>query len=530
MDKHTSLTPFELELKAILDVQEPDGAFVQVLRTRLLRAPQTRQPQKSLVTWCQRWFTWRWGAGRTTWAWVTAIILLAGLAVFLAVGPQRVVAAARRWLGGFIPGIGFVDNQTSLRVLEKPVRISVDGAAIAVEKAYTNAGETAIQINYVDDTRACKSTQVTYEEYRSRLNEKVYLLLPDGRKLFALTPRFSSWGKFPPLPTGLNEVVLVMPSNVIYACAVKDPSNPAAASTFCQCLDDDLRWLIQLKFIVPPPGSLLPVVDNATPTALSLVSATAQPSATPVTGAAQTIQVTATPQAGPQPELVGKLVSLDDGYLILAALKRDRSASVSYSFGLNERHFKLFDAAGNAIPVEEIDRSQVNPDVFNDFQWGDTLLLRTHTTQVAGPLKLTFSTLVQAQYQFGKEAEFAIDLGPTLQPGQRIPLEENFDFIPGYPFTLRQLTVDSLTGGQVGVTLTFAGQGYETIQVNQVPFPDPPPQGGSSGPCADFPGCYYTSTSFTHSPDNHYNLSVGSLEHVVQGAWSLSFEIGQAAP
>jgi hypothetical protein len=523
MDKQTSLTPFELELKAILDMPEPDGAFVTDLRTRLLRGPQRRQPPKTHLPW-------RWGAGRPAWAWAIAIILLAVLAVFLAVGPQRVVAAARRWLGGFIPGIGFIDNQNSLRILEKPVRISLDGAAIAVERAYTNARETAIQINYSPDSRACKSTRVSYEEYRSALGEKVYLLLPDGRKLYALTPRFSSWGRFPPLPGGVNEVVLVMPSNAIYACAVKDPSNQAASSSYCQCLDDDLRWLIQLKFITPPPGSVLPVIDNATPTALSLVTAAVQPSATPPAVAPQTLDVTATPLAGPLPELVGKLVTQSDGYLILAALKRDPSASISYSFGLNERHFKLFNAAGDEIPLEEIDRSQVNPDVFSDFQWGDTLLLRTHTQQLTGPLKLVFSTLVQAQYQFGKEAEFAIALGPTLQPGQRIPFEKNFDFIPGYPFALRQVTIDSLSGGQVGVTLTFAGQGYEAIQVNQVPFTDPPPQGGSSGPCADFPGCFYTSTSFTPSLDNHYNLAIGGLEHIVQGAWSLSFDLGGAKP
>ena len=42
---------------------------------------------------------------------------------------------------------------------------------------------------------------------------------------------------------------------------------------------------------------------------------------------------TATPVADAQPELVGKLVVLDDGYLFLAALKRDSNAGVSYRFG-----------------------------------------------------------------------------------------------------------------------------------------------------------------------------------------------------
>jgi hypothetical protein len=520
MDKQTLLTPFELELKAVLDVPEPDTEFVQRLRNTLLRKPQHTQNKSG-----SRWIPLPWGTKQPGWMWVAAAITLALLMIFLAVGPERVLAAARHWLSGFIPGVGFVDNESNLRFLEKPMQISVEGAAIVVEKAYTNANETAIQIHYLDDSRTCKNTNHTYEEYRSRLNEKVYLLLPDGRRLFALTPRFSNWGKFPALPNDMDEVVLVVPPNVIHACVSVDEANGVRATTFCQCMDDDLQWLIKLKFIAPPPGSVLPVVDNTTPTDFPSTTATAQSSAPTVTPQALPEITQVTPDADPQPELVGKLVTLNDGYLVLAALKRDSNSGVSYSFGLNERHFQLFDATGNEIPVEEIERSEVNPDVFNDFQWGDTLLLRTQSKQVSGPLRLTLSALVQAQYQFGKEAEFTIDLGTSPQPGQRIPFQKSFDFILGHPFALREVVIDSLTADGVGVTLTFAGQGYETIMVNPVPFPDPPPQGGSSGQCADFPGCFYTSTSLTPGTDGRYRLAVSGVEYVVQGPWSLSFDL-----
>jgi hypothetical protein len=525
MDKPTLLTLFELEVKAILDVPEPDAKFVQGLRNKLLHTSQHAQNKTR-----SRWNPLSRGTRQPGWMWVAAAITLALLVTFLAAGPERVLAAARHWLGGFIPGVGFVDNKSNLRILEEPVQISVEGAAIVVEKAYTNADETAIQIHYLDDNRSCKNSNLTYEEYRSRLNEKVYLLLPDGRKLFALTPRFSNWGKFPALPNEVNEVVLVVPPNVIHPCASVDEANGVSATTFCQCMDDDLQWLIHLKFIAPPPGSVLPVVDSTTPTAFPFTTATAQSSAPTVTPQALQEITQVPPDAAPQPELVGKLVSLNDGYLMLAALKRDSNAGVSYSFGLNERHFQLFDATGNEIPVEEIERSEVNPDVFNDFQWGDTLLLRTRTKQVAGPLRLTFPALVRAQYQFGKEAEFEIDLGTDPQPGQPIPIQKSLDFIPGHPFTLREVVIDSLTADGLGATLIFAGQGYETIIVNPVPFPDPPPQGGSSGQCADFPGCFYTSTSLTPSTDGHYRLAVSGVEYAVQGPWSLSFELDGTAP
>jgi hypothetical protein len=199
MDKQTSRTLFELELEAILEVPEPDVVFVQRLRATLLHTPQRSQSQKKTVS---RWIPRQWDTRQPGWVWAAAITL-AMLAIFLAMGPDRVLAAARHWLGGFIPGVGFVDKESSLRILEKPVQISVEGAAITVEKAYTNADETAIQIHYLDDSRTCKNTNITFEEYRSRLNEKVYLLLPDGRKLFARSPhRFSTWGQFHRCPMG----------------------------------------------------------------------------------------------------------------------------------------------------------------------------------------------------------------------------------------------------------------------------------------------------------------------------------------
>lgn len=518
MDKQTALTPFEMELKAILDLPEPDMTFVQGLRTTLLNPPQTKLVQKRNVAM-------PWGRRQPVWAWTAAAILLVVLTIFFAVGPERVLAAAWHWLSEFVPGAGFIEDHSSLRVLEKPAHVSIDGAAVSVEQGYTNAKGTYIQIHYMDDSRSCKNTNVTWEEYRAGLKEKVYLLLPDGRKLYALTPRFSSWGSFPPLPDGLNEVVLVMPSNVIYSCAVKESANGAAQSTFCQCLDDNQRWLIQLKFVAPPPGSILPVIDSSTPTAYPFSTMAVQSSVPATTAQPLPSEPVVTPVVTAQPELVGKLVSLDDGYLILAALKRDPNGSISYRFGMNERHFKLTDVSGVEIPVAEIDRSEVNPDVFKDFPWGDTLLLRTRTKPVNGPLQLTFPTLVKSQYQPGKEAEFTIDLGANPRSAQQIPFQQTFSFIPGHLFTLREVRVDTQEQNKLGVTLKFEGQGYETIQVDPAPFPDPPPQGGSSGQCADFAGCFYTTTSITRGADNLYHLMVSGVDYQVQGSWSLTFDL-----
>ncbi len=512
MDSQASLTPFELELKAILDMPEPNPAFVQKLHVVLARMPKRAQP-------FQHRNSLRWGTRRPAWVWAVIALLLVVFTLTVAIGPERVLAAARQWLGSFIPSVGFVDDSSSLRVLEAPVQISTDGASIAVEKAYTNAEETDVQIHYLQDSRTCKNTDVTYQEYRARLNEQVYLLLPDGRKLYALTPHFSNWGRFPALPKEVSEVVLMVPPDVIVPCAQEGgDGNPT--STFCQCMDEDLRWLIQLKFVAPPPGSVMPVIDSATPTP--------EPAAPPSTTAAQPENSTVAPASVDQPELVGKMVALDDGYLFLVALKRAPDGSLAYSFGMNERHFNLFDANGQEVAVEEIDRSQVNPSVFDGFDYGDALLLRAQAGQLAGPLTLTFPSLVKSQYQFDSAPEFTVDLGANPQVGQRLPFQTGVDLIPDHPLSLRAVGIDSPNGPDgLGVSLYFQGQGVETIQVNSVPLPDNPPMGGSSGQCADFPDCFYTSTSITPAADGLYHLAVTGADYTVAGPWSLTFNLDQ---
>jgi hypothetical protein len=67
-------------------------------------------------------------------------------------------------------------------------------------------------------------------------------------------------------------------------------------------MDDDLQWLIPLKFIAPPPGSVLPVVTRNT---YCPPFTTAPPKhLCPPSGADLTGSPTATRVAGAQPELV----------------------------------------------------------------------------------------------------------------------------------------------------------------------------------------------------------------------------------
>ena len=88
------------------------------MSARLSRYPDKRSSQATLASLFDRLRVRRW------------VVVTIGVAFLLAaivgvIGPQRVLAAVRGWLG-FVPGIGFVDHPETVRVLSDPVSITRD--------------------------------------------------------------------------------------------------------------------------------------------------------------------------------------------------------------------------------------------------------------------------------------------------------------------------------------------------------------------------------------------------------------------
>jgi hypothetical protein len=111
---------FEEKVRKALPVPFPASSFVNDLRSKLLSsAAQKPSPAK-------RFFkrpAWQWGL----------VILVVLLITFLAVGPQRVVAAMQK-LFGYIPGVGMVSQDAPLRVLAEPVTVERDGITLTVSQ------------------------------------------------------------------------------------------------------------------------------------------------------------------------------------------------------------------------------------------------------------------------------------------------------------------------------------------------------------------------------------------------------------
>jgi len=507
MDKTTSFTPFERELKALVDAPQPRPEFCDQLRQKLVSQP--------LPGPARRRFEWRWV--------VPAALTLALLVAFGIVGPQRVIAGVRHWLGSFIPGVGFVEERSDLRVLEGPVQVDAGELSLRVEKGYTNGEAMDLQFTYPHDRRTCKAPALSQEENRLKLAEAAYLLLPDGRKIPHNVYPGGRWLRFPALPADVNEATLVLPPDIHYGCTSSTPL-PQGFSPVCLCTDEDLLWRIPLKFVVPPPGSALPVIDSlpATPqTWQGMASVT--PEALPETVPSAQPAATATPAAA-RPELIGKLVALPDGgYLLAAMLQYELNTGANYRFGLDNRYASLVDASGAEIAIEEVDRSEVSEQALQGLEARDLVLFRTKTRPASGPLTLNFAYLVREVYSLGDETGFEISLPPNPKADQRFPQDRQFDFVPGWPFALKEVWVTRAEADGLGMVFTFAGQGIETIEVQSAPA-DMNFMGGSSGTCEDFDGCFYNETRLPGVAGGVYRLRVNGIAYLTPGPWSLRFE------
>ncbi len=503
MDKTTSFTSFERDLKTLVDVPQPRPEFCDQLRQKLVSQPPIARPTR-------RYFDWRWAA--------PAALTLALLVAFLVVGPQRVIAGVRDWLSSFIPGVGFVEERSDLRVLAEPVQVDAGELSLRVEKGYTHGEGMDLQFTYPHDRRTCKTPALSQEENRLKLAEAAYLLLPDGRKMPHNVYPGGRWLRFPALPAGVNEATLVLPPDIHYGCTSSTPL-PQGFSPLCICTDEDLLWRIPLKFVVPPPGSALPVMDSLPATPETRLLATL-PQTTP-TGEPP---ATATPATAGQPQLIGKLVALPDGYLLAALLQYELNTGANYRFGLDNRYAHLVDASGAEIALEEVDRSEVSEQALQGLEARDLVLFRTKTRPASGALTLSFDYLIKDVYSLGDETGFEISLPADLQADQHLPQDRKFDFVPGWPFTLKEVWVTDAQPDALGVVVTFAGQGIETIEVQPVP-PDVDFMGSSSGTCEDFDGCFYNETRFPRVANGVYRLRVSSIAYLTPGPWSLRFDL-----
>lgn len=223
---------FELELEKAMGLSAASPQFVQSLRRKVLNSPLPKTNRRMLV--------WR----------AAAILAFLLSILFFAAGPQNVLAAVRQWLGQYIPGIGFVEDSGTLRILEAPLTVKIEGAEASIRWAYSGKDQTIMSYPETSDTRPCLDWLPISPETHQKIEDISLgkLLLPDGREL-----KWDFNGGYPPIPADIDQVVLI-----IYT-RKEVPHCPEGVG--CRCMDEDQRIEIPLKFIPLPAGTDLEIFD-----------------------------------------------------------------------------------------------------------------------------------------------------------------------------------------------------------------------------------------------------------------------------
>lgn len=475
MNSPTASTRFEIELRAALATPNMRPEFRQQLRQQLHAAAQQNAPTKPL--------RWR----RSLRAAFSVALALLVLAV-LALGPQRVLAQVLDWLG-YVPGVGFVQTEGGLRVLEAPVSIEREGITLTAQQGLIDDQSTRLSILFV----GIRPEQIPTMEDSPGCFAQPSLRLPDGRELAAEGAGGSSghtWWQleitFPTIPMDVMEVTLVV---------------PCVHGTLEGSAPED--WQLDLRFVLAPADfEVLPVLP------LPLESGV---------GEAEANQ-----QAAGMQLAVERLLELDGGYLFQL---RFSWTGLPYEYiQLDQHSMSLVDAAGLSIPFEV---------VYDDIgavigSQSEVWTVRTQTRQIATPVNLSLPRVSLPQTL--EEAErpvIELDLGDKPQDGQVWPLDQTIQVL-GQSILVEQASFRARGDGSYWINLEMR---KDPDIVASVSFSDADNQSqygfGGGGGSGD--GHITQSIGYDYLPQGARQLQLAAMDLVLQGPWEVSVDLPDSA-
>jgi hypothetical protein len=235
MNEHSS-PEFEKEIRETLRVPDADPAFVRNLRATIIERSMMKTQTRS--------------SPRLAWGLVIAILL-----VGLLIASPRVAEALKQLLG-YVPGVGYVQQGNSLRVLSAPVTVDKDGVKVTIEKGAADSQRTVL-LEYVEG--------VTPDPLGERYcDTPARLVLPDGTVLKEMGYETSQEGgkgslsgsyfgryDFEAMPVGQLEATLEIPC-VMHNFNYKDWKLPLH---FQLADGTQVAAVIELPTEAPPPPS-----------------------------------------------------------------------------------------------------------------------------------------------------------------------------------------------------------------------------------------------------------------------------------
>jgi WD40-like Beta Propeller Repeat len=426
MNEHRPSIEFEEQLRQACAAPDPDPAFAGRLRAQL--ASTGPGPRSRATPFALRW-AWAFGLG--------AILLMA--AAVLAVGPQNVAAGVQHLLG-YIPGVGVVQVDDSLRALAQPVSATRDGVTLTVKQAVLSADKTVV--DFVVDGVAASAYPKS--ENVPGCSGGASLRLPDGTVLAMTGGGGPGWAAgyearltYPAIDAGVKQATFVL-----------------------ACINDTLpgrapeNWELALSFVPAPPDlTLLPIVEVSPLPPTS--GATAVAPVVDGSPSAQAPGATAAPTVAPAPYGLGlvldRYIALADGYYLIGHTTWSDTRLTSASLG--DWLMKLIDAHGQEIPIEPANFQDIGIDQPQPNAWA----YRVYGLAFNGPLTLRNRL---AQVEFKTPVAFALDLRPngfdfsSARLGTSWPISPIALEVLGLPVSVTQATYTKqgdLTGFKLSI-------------------------------------------------------------------------------
>ena len=481
MNEHPS-PEFEKELRETFNAPEANPAFVRDLRATLLERSTMKTQTRSFR--------------RMAWAFALAILILG-----LMIASPRVVDALKR-IFGYVPGLGYVEQETTLRLLSAPVAIEKDGLKITVEKGVTDSQRTVL-LEYIEGYKS--------DPYLSEYCDMpARLVLPDGRVLSETRYEASMEGGkgspsgayfaryvFEAMPPGQLEATLEIP------CVMYDPNVR------------DFKFLLHFEF-ADLTRDVIPVI------VLPTESVPAE------SGTVQT-QPTTAPPTSSESTLEGFSIVLEsetplaDGYILSGSYQWTDPRFDVNSVQINDPKFT--DANGSDVTIETVEPpTSIDPSVRKlPFAY------QIHGRDYAWPLTITVNSIT---VNLPDQGTFQFDAGANPQVGQT--WDVNID-VPVAGHIIHVQTIQ-LTAGRTPTELGFTFTLTSDPEVMGVSVSDAAPiiigngagggsGGGGGGGNAEATGpIIYGWALEGYSPGGVKTFVISNLATMVHGTWQVPWQ------
>lgn len=411
----------------------------------------------------------------------TALFVLVVIGLF---SIPSVVQAVKK-LFGYIPGSGFIEQNSPIRVLKDPVDLEVGGISITVSQVIADSEHTSIvyKLDHIPDTDEINAEMDGY------CRALPVLKLADGTLLQPKTIAGNSWASglsrqldYGAVPADENSASLLF-SCIESAPLTKETSNVTVAFELVNAPDD-----IKVYPIVELPTSEMTETSANRPS---------------VSGSSINLHL-------------AKYVQTDNDLILFGSLQ---SASTDFRLSwVDSDAVHLTDSAGTSITIKE-DQSIIDPQAGDSDSQSLGIVYRTASAYQPGTATLTVDE-VWVDFQGGQG--FSFDTGPSPQPGQTWQIGQTLD-LNGV-----KTTIIDASEGPDGKSLNFNFKTQKSISNLLICDSEHDILGGGGGD---------SNTGFTYKenvPSGHLNLYVCGFSQKITGPWQVKFDlpasIGKTTP